>query len=285
MEIKSYGKINLGLQIISKRDDGFHNIETIFYPIKLSDKLSIRINPSNKDYNSVSIHSNKSYIPSDKSNTCYKVIESFFREYKITECFIIDIYIKKNIPVGGGLGGGSTNAATILKYLVRFFKIDIEKDRKKLMDIALSVGSDVPFFLILKPCLASGRGEVLKILNNFKLNYNILLVNPNLHISTKWAYENVKLKPIEKKLSDLSDIKRFDISDSDLFKNDFEDIVFAKYKELEIIKNDLKDMGAIFSSLSGSGATMYGFFEKTSPGRLNNAYKYFKRKDYFAFVC
>lgn len=284
MEIKSYGKINLGLQIISKRDDGFHNIETIFYPIKLSDKLFIRINPTNKGYNSVSIRSNKSYIPSDKSNTCYKVIESFFREYKITECFIIDIYIKKNIPVGGGLGGGSTNAATILKYLVRFFKIDIEKDRKKLMDIALSVGSDVPFFLILKPCLATGRGEVLKILNNFRLNYNILLVNPNLHVSTKWAYENIKLKPIEKKLSDLTDIKRFDTSDSELFKNDFEDTVFTKYKELEIIKNELKDMGAIFSSLSGSGATMYGFFEKASPGRLNNAYKYFKRKDYFAFV-
>ena len=124
----------------------------------------------------------------------------------------------------------------------------------------------------------------MKILNNFKLNYNILLVNPNLHISTKWAYENIKLKPIEKKLSNMVDLKRFDISDSELFKNDFEEIVFTKYKELEIIKKELKDMGAIFSSLSGSGATMYGFFEKSSPGKLNKAYKYFKSKDYFAFI-
>lgn len=284
MEIKSYGKINLGLQIISKRDDGFHNIETIFYPIKLSDKLFIRINPSNKGYNSVSIRSNKSYIPSDKSNTCYKVIESFFKEYKISECFNIYIYVRKNIPVGGGLGGGSTNAATVLKYLVRYFKIDIKKDSRKLMDIALSVGSDIPFFLIMKPCLATGRGEVLKILKNFRLNYKILLVNPNLHVSTKWAYENIKLKPIEKKLSSIDDLKRFDTSDSDLFRNDFEDIVFKKYKELEIIKNELTEMGAVFSSLSGSGATMYGFFEKSSREKLNKAYKYFKGKDYFVFV-
>lgn len=284
MEIKSYGKINLGLQIISKRDDGFHNIETIFYPIKLSDKLSIRINPSNKDYNSVSIRSNKLYVPSDRSNTCYKVIESFFKEYKISECFIIDIYMSKNIPVGGGLGGGSSNAASVLKYLVRYFKIDIKKDSKKLMDIALSVGSDVPFFLILKPCLATGRGEVLKILKNFKLNYKILLVNPNLHISTKWAYENVKLKPIDKKLSSIEYLKRFDTSDSDIFRNDFEEIVFTKYKELENIKRKLKEMGAVFSSLSGSGATMYGFFEKSSQEKLTKAYKYFKGKDYFVFV-
>jgi len=285
MEIKSYGKINLGLQIISKRDDGFHNIETIFYPIKLSDKLYVRINPSKKDYNSVSIRSNKSYIPSDKSNTCYKVIEAFFKEYKISECYEFNIYIRKNIPVGGGLGGGSANAATVLKYLVRYFKIDIKKDRKKLMDIALSVGSDVPFFLILKPCLATGRGEVLKILYDFKLDYKILLVNPNLHISTKWAYENLKLKPFEKKLSDIEDLQGYDASMSDLFRNDFEEIVFAKHKELEIIKKELQEMGAVFSSLSGSGATMYGFFEKSSQEKLNKAYKYFKGKDYFAFVC
>jgi len=284
MEIKSYGKINLGLQIISKRDDSFHNIETIFYPVKLSDKLSIRITPSKKGFNSVTIRSNKSYIPTDKSNCCYKVIESFFKEYKIKKCYRIDIYIRKIIPVGGGLGGGSSNAASVLKYLVRYFDINIRKNKKEIMNIALSVGSDVPFFLIMKPCLATGRGEKLKILKQFSLKYIILLINPNLHISTKWAYENIKLKPVDKLLSDLGDVKEFDSSLSKVFKNDFEDVVFSKYNELELIKKDLDEMGAVFSSLSGSGATMYGFFEKSSREALRKAYNYFKRKDYFVFI-
>ena len=93
MILTAPAKVNLHLNVLGKRPDGFHNIETIFYPIKLSDKLSVRINPTNKDYNSVTIRSNKSYIPSDKSNTCYKVIESFFKEYKISECFIINILL------------------------------------------------------------------------------------------------------------------------------------------------------------------------------------------------
>ena len=284
MEIKSYGKINLGLQIISKRDDSFHNIETIFYPVKLSDKLSIRITPSKKGFNSVTIRSNKSYIPTDKSNCCYKVIESFFKEYKIKKCYRIDIYLRKNIPVGGGLGGGSSNAAAVLKYLVRYFDINVRENKKEIMNIALSVGSDVPFFLIVKPCLATGRGEKLKILKWFYLNYNILLINPNLHISTKWAYENIKIKPVAKPLSDLNDIKGFDPSLSEIFKNDFEDVVFSKYGELELIKKDLDEMGAVFSSLSGSGASLYGLFKKSSVGDLHKAYNHFKRKDYFVFI-
>ena len=283
MILKSPAKINIGLKIINKRDDGFHNIETIYYPVNYYDEIDFSIKKSFKNYNSLILKSDLAHIPSDKSNTCYKAIIHFFKQFGIKSCFNISVNIKKNIPVGGGLGGGSSNAASVIKALTKYFDISIPENRNQILDIALSIGSDVPFFLILKPCFASGRGDELQLLPDFKINYKILLVNPNLHISTRWAYENVNIVNENKQDSPLRKITTFDLSAYN-FENDFEEIVFTKHPLLSEIKNVLKDEGAIYASLSGSGATMFGFFEPEKENQLTACYQKLKDKNYFVQI-
>lgn len=283
IRLESYAKINVGLKIVSKREDGFHNIETIFYPIKLHDEIQISISP-NESYNSVYINCNKYYVPSNKDNICFKTVETFFKNFHIVDTYKITINIGKKIPVGGGLGGGSSDAAAVLKHLIKFFKIDIKENRKKIMETALSIGSDVPFFLIMKPCYAEGRGEKLKILPEFNIPYDILIANPNLHVSTKWAYENLGLEIGKEYPSELKNIKAFDLENKEMFLNDFEKVVFQKYNALKEIKDELDNQGAVFSSMSGSGATMYAFFKKDERKLLNRAYRHFKEKNYFVFI-
>jgi 4-diphosphocytidyl-2-C-methyl-D-erythritol kinase len=285
MKIRANAKINLGLKIINKRDDGFHNLETIFYPVNLYDEIIVNITHSQRNTNSVLIKASNKIIPTDKNNLCFKVIESFFRVFGIKEFYVINVFINKNIPVSGGLGGGSSDAAAILKYLVKYFNIDIAEKKKEILNIALSVGSDVPFFMIQKPCFAQSRGEVLTRLDNFNLNgYSVLLVNPNMHISTKWAFENLEMQPGIVNESEIKKIHEFNPSVFEVLKNDFEEIVFARYGELAEIKKELIDFGAVFSSLSGSGATMYGLFKKEDSDAIKKAYDYFKSKNYFAFI-
>lgn len=282
--LKSYAKINIGLRIINKREDNFHNIETIFYPVNLYDEIEISLKPATKDCNTVLITVDKYYVPADKSNVCYKMIESFFKHFNITDCYRIELLIRKNIPVSGGMGGGSSDAATVLKYLIKYFNVNIKEHREDILKIALSVGSDVPFFLVNKPCLATGRGEKLIILPEFKIDYRILLVNPNVSVSTKWAYENYKLSNYEFKKTELTYVKTFDLSEKNIYINDFESVVFGRYKELGEIKKYLLNNGAVFSSLSGSGATMYGFFPHTYRNNLSKCYRHFSSKGYFVRI-
>lgn len=284
MVLKSYGKINVGLKVIGKREDGFHNIETIFYPVNYFDEIDFYISKTTKSFNSLHLKSDKLYIPSDKSNTCYKAITNFFKQFLIKECFDISIFIKKNIPVGGGLGGGSSNAASVIKALIRYFNINVSEMRSEILKVASSVGSDVPFFLVSKPCFASGRGDILKLLPEFKIDYRILLVNPNLHISTKWAYENLNFPETKIQSSDIRNISQFNL-DKYSFENDFEDVVFLKYPELKEIKDKMKGDGAVYSSLSGSGATMFGFFNPSDEQNLTASFKKFKEMNYFTFIA
>jgi 4-diphosphocytidyl-2-C-methyl-D-erythritol kinase len=285
MILNAPAKINIGLKIINKREDGFHNLETIFYPVRLFDEVSLKIYPSVRNTNSVIIRSSNKVIPTDRNNICFKVIENFFRTFKISAFYSIDIFIKKNIPVGGGLGGGSSNAASILKYLIKYFKINVEACRKDILKIALSVGSDVPFFLISKPCFAQSRGEIITKLDKFLLNdYKILLVNPNLHVSTKWAFESLGIQPGQSNISELKNVKEFNLNNLSLLVNDFEDVVFKKYSELGKIKNELIDFGAEYSSMSGSGATMFGLFKKDNPDSVQKAYNFYLAKNYFVFI-
>lgn len=283
-ELISYAKINFGLRILEKRDDGFHNLETIFYPVRLHDLIKIKIQRSEISSNSVILKSNKSYIPLNKDNLCYKAVEYFFREFKIADYYRIEIELDKFIPVGGGLGGGSSNASSIIKFLLKYFKIEIATQRKKILELALKLGSDVPFFLIHKPCYASGRGENITILKDFINTYDILIVNSNLHISTKWAFEKLNFRKGFKKEPELNSVKTLDIENFQKLVNDFEDVVFAKYSELKNIKEELKEFGSVFSSMSGTGATMYGLFEKNKKGTLKKCRDYFKDKKYFTYI-
>lgn len=283
--LKTPAKINIGLKIINKREDGYHNLETIFYPVSIFDELDFKINTSKRNTNSVIIKSNSKIVPVDRTNICFRLVEAFFRTFRITDYYSIDLYIKKNIPVGGGLGGGSSDAACILKYLIRYFNIDIVKKKNEILSIALAVGSDVPFFLISKPCFAQSRGEIITKLDEFSLkDYFILLVNCNLHVSTKWAFETLGMKKVEVMHSDLKTVKRFEPQVFGILENDFENVVFKKYQELERIKNELMDFGAVYSSMSGSGATMFGIFEKNNQDSLMKAFEYYKGKKYFAGI-
>jgi 4-diphosphocytidyl-2-C-methyl-D-erythritol kinase len=284
MLIKAPAKINIGLKILRKREDGYHDIETIFYPVNLCDEIEIKITKSESDKNSIHIKSEKHSVPLIKNNTCIKTIEHFFRIFRITDFYFIEIYLRKNIPIGGGLGGGSSDAGSIIRYLTKYFNIDVRENRDKLIQCALSVGSDVPFFLLQKPCYATGRGEKLKILGKFRLNYDILLVNPNRHISTKWAFEELGFGMDYSAPISLEGVEEFTIENQSLFINDFEKIVFNKYPDLKEVKDELYSRGAVFASLSGSGAVLYGFFEKENNEKILSAHKSFSDKNYFAYT-
>lgn len=279
--INSNAKINIGLRILSKRKDGYHNIETIFYPVKLYDKIYIKIAPSKLKENKIKINFTPQQSIQIQDNICYKALHLFLRKYRIHKKYIFDIRIKKKIPVGGGLGGGSSNAASVLKILAKHFKIPTFS--KKFSKTALELGSDVPFFLINKPAYASSRGEKLAYLPNFKIPHHILIVYPKILISTKWAYDS--LNRSKKKYSPkFRDIQSFDIKTAkEIFVNDFEETVFKKYLEIRNIKEKMYSSGAVFALMSGSGSSVYGFFENKKA--LLTAKKYFKEKNYFAVMC
>lgn len=283
-KLQSFAKINLGLRILNKRKDGYHDLETIFYPIKLHDDIYIEIEPAEKNLNTVVLKSNKSFIPLNKENLCYKAVEKFFIYFRIKENFKIDIELIKNIPVGGGLGGGSSDAASVLKFLIKFFNLKIEENKDKILELALSLGSDVPFFLVMKPCYASGRGEKIKILQNFKIDCQILVVNPNLHISTKWAFEKLNLPSDVNSKPVLNTIVKFDPDNTDIYVNDFEKIVFPKYEILKKIKNELYNSGCLYASLSGSGATMYALYDKRKKREMLSIYDHYKIQKYFTYI-
>jgi 4-diphosphocytidyl-2-C-methyl-D-erythritol kinase len=284
MILKAPAKINIGLRILNKRGDGFHNIETIFYPVKLYDDINIHIAKSATDTNSIIVKTEKQSVPLSRNNTCFKAVEAIFKAFRIRETYKIEIILNKNIPIGGGLGGGSSDAGAIIRHLLKYFNINLAENRDKVMNAALEVGSDVPFFLIQKPCYATGKGEKLHLLNNFILDYDILLVNPNQHVSTKWAYENLGFKEGDSIPPALSGVTAFNPDDKELFRNDFENVVFKKFPLLQSTKESLLNKGAVFSSMSGSGAVIYGLFSKTDRDKLYSARNEFKEAGYFAAI-
>jgi len=284
MMLKAPAKINIGLRILNKREDGFHNIETIFYPVHLYDEINVHISRSSTDTNSIIVKAERQAIPLSKTNSCFKAVEAIFKAFRITDTYRIDIFLKKNIPIGGGLGGGSSDAGAIIRYLLKYFNINLSENREKVMKAALEVGSDVPFFLIQKPCYATGKGEQLHLLNNFVLDYDILLVNPNQHVSTKWAYENLNFNGAESFEPVLSGVTQFNPEDKELFRNDFEKVVFEKYPVLLAAKEKMLGSGAVFASMSGSGAVIYGLFDKSDPGRIKSVCEEFLNNGSFAAI-
>jgi 4-diphosphocytidyl-2-C-methyl-D-erythritol kinase len=270
--VKSPAKINIGLNIINKRVDGFHNLQTIFYPLNIFDE--IRFIRSNKfSFNSNDVNLNK-----EKTNLIIKAKVFLENEFRIH--LPIEIYLNKKIPIGAGLGGGSSNAATTLLSLIKLFNLQI--DPAKLLDLALQLGSDVPFFLNPIPSFAESRGEVL-IPINLKLNKYLLIVNPGIHVSTKWTFGLIK--PIPPKLSLKSLIVKASIEINDLMNfatNDFEDIVFSHFPDIKEIKEKMLEFGAAFSMMTGTGSTVWGLYDDAEVAHQTELF--FKRKNYFSFI-
>ncbi|HAX50022.1 MAG TPA: 4-(cytidine 5'-diphospho)-2-C-methyl-D-erythritol kinase [Ignavibacteria bacterium] len=272
-------KINAGLRILSKRKDGFHNLETIFYPVKLQDKLTVRIKKLSDDpgIHRITVKTDSKENISGKNNICYKAAELFMGHYKAAGTYRIDIAIKKNIPTGAGLGGGSSDAAAVLKILLKHFRFDVYI--KEIIRLALIAGSDVPFFMLGKAAYAAGRGEKLTPLPGFKIKGKILIVNPGIHISTPWAFKALGINNSKRKV--LDKVRSYSPADNALMINDFERVVFKKYPEIEKIKYDMLALGAEYALMSGSGSTVYGVFKGKE---IKNAEKYFQLKKYKVFV-
>lgn len=267
---KSHAKINIGLNIISKRDDGYHNIETIFYPINLFDEITFI---ESKDF---SIVSELDLVPTDKNNLIWKAKSLLEKELGIKINYKVKVI--KRIPIFAGLGGGSSNAATTLLALNKLLELNLAKS--KLQDMALKIGSDVSFFFEKDPAFASGRGEILQLRPNLFLDYKIAVVFPRIKISTGWAYSNVKIKKPDFDLSSIRNKNDFQ-AHKNLIQNDFEPLIFSSYPEIGDIKSQLLSLGAEYSSLSGSGASVYGLFN----GSFDENILYLTFPDYKVFIC
>ena len=295
--VKAPAKINIGLRVLSKRKDGYHNLETIFYPVKIYDdiKLDIEKLTAAAKNNIIKVISKPNGNIPNKKNICYRAVKLFLNEFNIKDKYRITINIKKNIPIGAGLGGGSSDAASVLKILYKHylpepgfvFMFDSGSKKKmlkqvqhdKLLGITQDIGSDVPFFLLGKPAFAEGKGEKLTPLPKFRVNGKILLVNPGIHISTPWAFKEIGIKSKKKKI--LNKIHKFDTNNEALMINDFERVVFKKYPKIEKIKYDMYKLGASFSLMSGSGSTVYGIFNSA---KIKTAEKYFIDKGFKVFI-
>lgn len=259
-----HAKINLGLNIVSKRTDGYHDIETVFYPIKLNDAIEV-IEKKN-------IHFSISGLPIEgdqENNLSIKAFHILKKDFP--QLPPVHLHLHKTIPIGAGLGGGSADGAFTLKLLNK--KFDLGLSEKQLIDYSLHLGSDCPFFISNKPCFATGRGELLELIDLDLSKYKIVIVHPGVHVSTGWAFSTVK--PVTPKKSIKEIIKQPIGTWKEELKNDFEEPVFNKYPEIKKIKNDLYAAGAIYSSMSGSGSAVYGFFEKDKPVAISFPENYF----------
>ena len=245
------GKINLGLHVTGKRKDGFHDVETIFYPVAIHDVVEI-IAAVESSFASSGIDVDGS----PANNLCVKAYDLLKKDFPRLPPVAIQLY--KNIPVGAGLGGGSADAVACLQLLDQLGGLALSTEQISVY--ALALGSDCPFFLKNRPCLATGRGEILSELKVDLSAYEILIVNPGIHINTGWAFAALEV------LSAGTDLKEIISRPIDRWKdslhNDFEKIVFNKYPAIEALKADLYKLGAVYSSLSGSGSTVYGLFGK-----------------------
>jgi 4-diphosphocytidyl-2-C-methyl-D-erythritol kinase len=253
--VLSHAKVNIGLQIRNKRQDGYHNIHTVFQELDLYDKVTISKNP-----NACEIKVNKADVPSGKENTCHIAFTELSKFYP--EIDGITVEIEKSIPSGGGLGGGSSNAATTLKAINKLYDLQIES--KKLENIASNIGADIPFFIRGGTQIGDGIGDVLTPINQAIDGY-YLLVLPDISIRTDWAYQSYK-KFLEEDL-DRPNFAHFleknNLSQT-IFDNDFERIVIPTYPEIGMLKNKLIEEGADYASLSGSGSTVFGIFSDES---------------------
>ncbi len=245
-------KINIGLRVTGKRHDGFHDIETIFYPVGLCDALEFVVNPDNVREDELVV-TGINIGPRPKENLVMRALKKMREYYKVP---FLRIHLHKKIPAAAGLGGGSSDAACILKAINKRFGFGI--DTPVLRKIALEIGSDCPFFIDPVPSFARGRGEIMSPAAVIPPGFRIVLANPGIRISTRDAYNNcIPAKP-ETSLEEL--IKLHPSEWKDVIVNDFEQYVFKLYPETEDIKRSFYRAGALYSSMSGSGSTVYGIF-------------------------
>ena len=249
-------KINLGLNVVEKRTDGFHNLETIFLPISINDALEI-ITVKEKGATLEFTYSGLPIMGNTNENLCVRAYYLLQQDFKLPA---IKMHLHKSIPMGAGLGGGSADGAFTLKLLNTIFELKLTEQH--LLDYALQLGSDCPFFIKNKPCFATSRGEILEEVTINLFAYEIVLINPNIHISTTKAFS--KITPLHPQKS----IKTISQQPITTWKkeliNDFEKNLANDYLLIEHIKNVLFHNGAVYASMTGTGSTVFGLFKNVT---------------------
>ncbi len=249
MIVYAPAKINIGLKILNQREDLYHNLDSLFYPIPLYDLLEVT---KSEDFN-ISI-TGIPIIGNLKDNLIYKAWDLIRKHHNIGG---IDVHLHKQIPTGAGLGGGSSDASNILKCLNSLYSLNLNDSA--LEKYAAELGADCPFFIRAKASRAQGIGTDISDIDLDLSNYYLVLVKPDIHISTKEAYSNVNLegKNGSLNLGVIPNMGKWKFE----FVNSFENKLFKLYPILEELKRGFYDMGAIYASMSGSGATIYGVFK------------------------
>lgn len=275
--LNSFSKINLGLELVSKREDGFHDIVTVFQLIDLHDRIRFK-----KTSGDIHLSSTDPDIPQDRSNLAVQAFLLFKEKTGITDG--IDIHIEKTIPAGGGLGGGSSNAATTLIAANYLWQKNLKKHQ--LQKMAVTLGADVSFFLEGGTALGTGKGDILEKIK-LPADYWVLLICPGIHISTQWVYERAKITLTkQEKLTKFRSI--FENYDPHALHgslvNELESVVFGRHPVLGSYKEQLYERDAFYAGMSGSGSTIYGLFSDKI--RAEKARKFFSiERGINTFLC
>lgn len=256
MKRKAYAKINIALDVVGKREDGYHLLRMIMQTVDIYDLIEVKKN----NINEIRILTNKYYLPTDERNLAYKAAKIFIENFKIKSG--VDINIKKNIPVCAGMAGGSTDAATVLYLMNKVFNINAKNE--ELEKVALKIGADVPYCIEGGTALCEGVGEKITKLKDFK-DKILVVVKPNFGVSTKEVYGELDINKVYKHVSVEGIIR--DMENDNLYgvcskmKNILENVTIKKHRVLREIKDELRRYGAVGAMMSGSGPTIFGFFD------------------------
>jgi 4-diphosphocytidyl-2-C-methyl-D-erythritol kinase len=279
MVLQSFGKINLALDVLGKRTDGYHDVRLIMQTVSLCDRVEVEIGSE------LSLKSNLPFIPTDNRNIAYRAAEEFFAYTKIKGG--AKIYLDKKIPVGAGLGGGSSNGAAVICALNSLYKTNLSKSEME--KLAAKTGADTAFFITGGTCLAEGLGEVITPIPS-KLSGYVLIFKPRFSVSTKWVYENLALdsgilRPDIDKI--IWQLKTGDIpSLAQNMANVLESVTEKRYPQIKAIKEIMMKNGALGAMMSGSGSAVFGIFDDEKAAR-NCAEKIdvpYDLSDVFTFV-
>ena len=255
MREKAYAKVNITLDVVGKREDGYHLLKMIMQNIDIYDVITIE-----KIESGIEITCNKPYVPTDERNLAYKAAKLFKDTFNITSG--VSINIKKNIPVAAGLAGGSTDCAAVLKIMNKLFQVNA--DNEKLMELGVKLGADVPYCINGGTALCEGIGEILTPLKPFK-NHIIVLVKPPFGVSTKEVYKNFDLGRVknhpetDKVITYMNEDNLYEVAKN--MKNLLENVTLKKHKVISSIKSEMESLGAIKAMMSGSGPTVFAFFD------------------------
>lgn len=276
MKIKAYAKINIALDVVGKRDDGYHLLRMIMQTIDLYDIIEIE-----KINSGIKLKCNKHYVPTDERNLAHKAAKLFMETYSIKDG--VDINLIKNIPVSAGLAGGSTNAAGVLKLMNKLF--DVNADDEELRALGLKLGADVPYCISGGTALCEGIGEKITQLKPFK-DKILVLIKPPFGVSTKEVYKNFDLSKvifhpkIEELIQGMENDDIYFVANN--MKNLLENVTLKKHKIISSIKEEIKLNNAIGTMMSGSGPTVFAFFEDML--KAQNCYENMKKKYKDVFI-